>query len=252
MAASRVALALVLALPFAACGDDDDDSSSRGPASPPVVAVEDVASRDGEVVVLEGLLLAAPEAPHRLCAALAESYPPQCGGERVELVGLELAALDGTSTNEELPEGERTIWTDGAIRLVGTVDGDRFVLARAAEDVDGAFVVAHALAGGRPVVDAAVELWGPDDAVLTARTDELGTVVFPAPAGDLRVVPLSAGGRTAPDPVAARAGDTVTLAYHLNRGGLWVSQAHNPRQFRVVGPCRGASGGRTLDEEVVT
>jgi hypothetical protein len=206
---ARGLLALLLVL--AACAGNGAGGSP--PPTVPTVDVADVAAHDGELVVLEGSLLAAPEAVHRLCDALAESYPPQCAGTRVEVVGLELARLADTETNLELPEGERTVWSDRAIRLTGTLEDDRLVLVRtAARAVPGAVVV-EARTEGRAVVGATIELWGGEGVVRSARTDDLGVAVLPAPDGDVRVVALPAGGLAPPGPRPAAAGDAVILDY---------------------------------------
>lgn len=52
----------------------------------------------------------------RLCSALAESFPPQCGGASLLVEGVELEEVDGLVT-----EGEVS-WTDRPIQLLGTVE----------------------------------------------------------------------------------------------------------------------------------
>jgi len=51
-----------------------------------------------------------------LCDAMAESFPPQCGGARIAVEGLELGTLDPTRIQEE--GGVR--WVE-QIQLLGTV-----------------------------------------------------------------------------------------------------------------------------------
>ena len=213
MRLARFAIVLsALALGAGACGDDDGDASTA-PNRPPAIGVDEAAAHDGEAVVLEGFLLAAPEAVHRLCSALAESYPPQCAGARVEIVGLDVFNISGTTTNAELPEGERTLWTDRPIRLTGTLEGDRLVLVSTAEPLGDDFVVVSALAGERPLIGAVVELWGADDSVGSTSTDQLGVAVFAAAPGDHAVVALPAEGLAPPAPLTVSPGDAVVLEY---------------------------------------
>jgi hypothetical protein len=51
----------------------------------------------------------------RLCEALLESFPPQCGGPSVVTANLE--ELDATFTTEQ-----GVSWTDLSVSVVGTVD----------------------------------------------------------------------------------------------------------------------------------
>ncbi len=50
----------------------------------------------------------------RLCNALAESYPPQCGGESF--------LVDGPLPNVEWSEAEGVRWTDRPVTVRGMVD----------------------------------------------------------------------------------------------------------------------------------
>ncbi|MEM9563268.1 MAG: hypothetical protein AAGA93_11655 [Actinomycetota bacterium] len=50
-----------------------------------------------------------------LCDEVAESFPPQCGEHRIEVVGLDLGTVPDLQSSEE------TSWTDRQITLRGTV-----------------------------------------------------------------------------------------------------------------------------------
>jgi hypothetical protein len=63
-------------------------------------------------------VLESPDHGPQLCAAVAESYPPQCGGP--DVVGWDWAEVDG----EESANG--TTW--GSYQVVGTWDGERLTL----------------------------------------------------------------------------------------------------------------------------
>ena len=54
----------------------------------------------------------------RLCEALAESYPPQCGGASVVVEGLGLKSIDGI-----VSEGPIS-WTDQSVQVLGTISGE--------------------------------------------------------------------------------------------------------------------------------
>lgn len=197
-----------------ACGGSDDTGTAPPTTAVPAVAVADAAGHDGELVVVEGTVLAAPEAPHRLCEALAESYPPQCGGARLEIVGLDLALLPPLDANEELPEGEQTRWSEHPVRLTGRVEGEALVLvAPSGDDLDESHVLVQALVGPAPATRVMIELWSDDGGVRSARTDDLGVVVFTVPDGALEVAALPFGDRPAPARQTVHGGDAVTVQY---------------------------------------
>jgi hypothetical protein len=56
----------------------------------------------------------------KLCSALAESYPPQCGGASLVLDGLDLATIQGLTTPTE-PDYAHTSWTESPIVVHGTL-----------------------------------------------------------------------------------------------------------------------------------
>jgi hypothetical protein len=113
--------ALVVAAALAACGGDGDASGDTGGALLPAAATgpgisieEALEAGSDEPLLVNGNLLILEGQP-RLCSALAESFPPQCGGASLLVTGLSLAGLDGLNS-----EGEVT-WTDRPIKLLGVV-----------------------------------------------------------------------------------------------------------------------------------
>ena len=50
-----------------------------------------------------------------LCDAIAESFPPQCGGDRIAVDGLDLATVAG------LQEANGVQWAEGVV-LLGSVE----------------------------------------------------------------------------------------------------------------------------------
>jgi hypothetical protein len=118
---------LAAAAALAGCGGEDPRAgdpgagtapqvSGRG-AGPAVSIDEALASGSDEMQLVSGNLLALDD-DVRLCSALAESFPPQCGGASLHVVGLELAEVDGLIT-----EGDVS-WTDRPIELLGVVQND--------------------------------------------------------------------------------------------------------------------------------
>ena len=109
---------LALMLVASGCGSDDDEPDVS-PDLPLSVGGLRVAEPTGEVPVL-GLVLIDSSGP-RFCSALAESFPPQCGGESVVLVALEVADL-------ELREEQGVSWTDLPVVLIGTYEEGTFTV----------------------------------------------------------------------------------------------------------------------------
>jgi hypothetical protein len=101
---------LVVAAVVAGCGGDDEPDVGDRLVG---ISVEQAVDAEGPALV-NGSLLARGE-DVRLCAALAESFPPQCGGASITVVGLDLEELDGLTT-----EGDVT-WSDLPIRVEGVL-----------------------------------------------------------------------------------------------------------------------------------
>ena len=80
------------------------------------LSIADAATASGQVMVTGFLVDVAGES--RLCEALAESFPPQCGGASITLTSLEQIDPDELKT-----EGDVT-WTDFVVTVFGEmVDG---------------------------------------------------------------------------------------------------------------------------------
>jgi hypothetical protein len=69
----------------------------------------------GAEVLVNGSLVIDPDGVVLLCDALAESFPPQCGGARLEVRGLDPAG------QPDLQEANGVRWLD-RIQLFGTVE----------------------------------------------------------------------------------------------------------------------------------
>lgn len=117
-------IALVLLLVLAACG-----TTAPAPSGEPVLVIVDgavdgpgisVADALGhratdDIVTVSGALFVNADGTVLLCDAIAESFPPQCGGERIRVEGLNVAAVPGLQT-----EGEVS-WAEG-VTLLGSVE----------------------------------------------------------------------------------------------------------------------------------
>ena len=115
--------AFLASLALVGCGGEDEPGADDQPVA---ILVEDAADHEGPAVVTGSLLANGDDV--RLCAALAESFPPQCGGGSISVVGLDLDSLDGLTT-----EGDVT-WSDLPIEVEGVLaDGTLTVDENAAE-----------------------------------------------------------------------------------------------------------------------
>ena len=120
---------VVLALVATACGGGDESPAAG--AEPPAATSatpssgaaipggglsvdEALASTLEGPVMVAGFLVAAGDEV-RLCSALAESYPPQCGGSSLLVEGLNLATVEGLQM-----EGVVS-WTDERFSVLGDV-----------------------------------------------------------------------------------------------------------------------------------
>lgn len=80
----------------------------------PAIGVDDALGVSSDLPLrVAGALFVNPDGGVFLCSAIAESFPPQCGGERIEVVGLDLSSI-------ELQAAEDVSWSE-SVELVGTV-----------------------------------------------------------------------------------------------------------------------------------
>jgi hypothetical protein len=87
-----------------------------GTAAGPGISIEEALTSElDEMLLVNGNLLA-EGGEVLLCSALAESFPPQCGGASLQVEGVELEEVDGLVT-----EGDVS-WTDRPIQLLGVVE----------------------------------------------------------------------------------------------------------------------------------
>jgi len=115
---------LTLALALAACAAPVPEPSgdpvlviADGPISEPGITVADALGHRAtdDLVTVSGALFANADGTVLLCDAIAESFPPQCGGDRIRVQGLDLSSVAGLQT-----EG-RVSWAEG-VTLFGSVE----------------------------------------------------------------------------------------------------------------------------------
>jgi hypothetical protein len=132
MRAISLFAAVLAALALAGCGDSEDDAAggagtsvpqTSGLGAGPGISIEEALAADtDEMLLVNGNLLADGDEV-RLCYALAESFPPQCGGPSLVVEGIKLEEVDGLIT-----EGDVS-WTDRPIQLLGIVEDETLTVS---------------------------------------------------------------------------------------------------------------------------
>ena len=74
---------------------------------------------EGSEVTVSGLLIADKDGNARLCSVLLESDPPQCGGDRIELLGFDASSVPNSRTPQRPSEIQTARWTDSQITVTG-------------------------------------------------------------------------------------------------------------------------------------
>ena len=124
MAAGFMAIAAV------ACGGNDGGAgpSTSGPSTGlgvgPGISVSEALASDlsGPLLVNGYLVIQGGEHDDpeeiKLCEALAESFPPQCGGASAVVEGFDIKSVEGV-----VSEGPVS-WTETPVQILGEIDGD--------------------------------------------------------------------------------------------------------------------------------
>ena len=74
---------------------------------------------EGSEVTVSGFLFADRDGNTRLCSGLLESYPPQCGGDRIHLLGFDASTVPNSQTPQRPSEIGTARWTDSYITITG-------------------------------------------------------------------------------------------------------------------------------------
>ncbi len=122
---------LIVLLLLAACGTEPppatpsaptDDTwtlviTDGDPGDGPGVSVSEALTHGptDDIVTVTGALFVDADGTVLLCDAIAESFPPQCGGDRIAVDGLDLATVAG------LQDANGVQWAEGVV-LLGSVE----------------------------------------------------------------------------------------------------------------------------------
>ena len=74
---------------------------------------------EGSEVTVSGHLIVDTDGNTRLCSVLMESYPPQCGGDRIDLLGFDATSVPNTETPQRPSEIGTARWTNSQITVTG-------------------------------------------------------------------------------------------------------------------------------------
>jgi hypothetical protein len=86
-----------------------------GTAGGPGISIDEaLASAGSEPLLVNGALFVDPEGTMLLCSAIAESFPPQCGGTRLQVTGIDISSIPGVQ------KANGVQWVERA-QLLGTV-----------------------------------------------------------------------------------------------------------------------------------
>jgi hypothetical protein len=88
----------------------EEGSTASGPG---ISVTEALAHVGGQPVLVNGALFIDPKGTVRLCEAIAESFPPQCAGARLEVEGLDPAG-------QQLQEANDVRWAEST-QLLGRI-----------------------------------------------------------------------------------------------------------------------------------
>jgi hypothetical protein len=110
----RLALLVVLLLAAPGCGGGDGVEPQE-PRADAAVGIEE-AQRLGGVQRVHGTLIA-QGGEARLCSAILESFPPQCGEPSLRVEGADVDSMPQTTT------AQGVTWSNREITLRGEVDG---------------------------------------------------------------------------------------------------------------------------------
>lgn len=133
-------LAVAVALAVAACDSSDEGASADTGSAPPSAGAaipgggltieQAIASTLEGPLMVRGYLVAPEGGPVRLCSALLESYPPQCGEPSLVVEGLDLATVESLAQTSE-PDLAQVTWSDAEISILGDVEDGVIAVSRA-------------------------------------------------------------------------------------------------------------------------
>ena len=104
----------VLMMIGVACGSNELDTGDR-----PMEILQALEAAEGSVVTVSGFLVADKDGSTRLCSVLLESGPPQCGGDRIDLLGFDASSVPNSETPQRPSEIGTSRWTSSHITVTG-------------------------------------------------------------------------------------------------------------------------------------
>ena len=120
------ALLLVITLSVA-CGGDSNELDAVDRKTEIGQAMDAV---EGSKVTVSGFLIVDRDGSTLLCSALLESFPPQCGGDRIGLLGFDASSVPNTLTSQSSSEIRTARWTNSQITVTGIKGIDGLVEVR--------------------------------------------------------------------------------------------------------------------------
>ncbi|TFD45614.1 hypothetical protein E3T55_18300 [Cryobacterium frigoriphilum] len=95
---------------------------SSGSATDAPISVDQLVARTADTPVSVAGLLYQDSTGTRLCGAVMESFPVQCGKPWAELVGLDIDTITGTTTDQGIT------WKEGVVLSVQRADNGSFTV----------------------------------------------------------------------------------------------------------------------------
>ena len=111
--AAIVGVAALMAV-VAACGSNESNAGDG-----PTEIGQALEAAEGSEVTVSGHLIANRDGTTRLCSVLLESDPPQCGGDRIDLLGFDATSVPVSKTPQRPSEIGTARWTDSYITVTG-------------------------------------------------------------------------------------------------------------------------------------
>ena len=110
------AVLVACALLAPGCGGSESPPSAGAPARGGGLSVQEALATDAEGPLLVRGHVVLRDGETRLCSALAESYPPQCGAPSLRVEGIDAAGLGA------LEQAGSTRWSEDEVALLGEVE----------------------------------------------------------------------------------------------------------------------------------
>lgn len=103
-------------------------AGSGEPTTGEPITVDQLVARSASTPVGVQGLLHVSSGVTRLCARTLESYPVQCGKPSVELIGLDISTIAGTTA------AEGVTWKEGVVVIVEPAGNGRYTVVSVARD----------------------------------------------------------------------------------------------------------------------